>query len=486
VAAPFGWSADSVTHSLEELLRQARRLRFSDAATEARYEEDRFASAMVRERVTMAACALASAVLGLWEAHRSLGLYAFPGLMMRLHVVRFYAVIPLWVALCVATFWRGFPRWAGTANAVVTVLSCWGHSFIAWDVLRAFPARNLAGMLTGSTLLVLIVALLMLPMRFRALVGVVVLSLGGTLWFFQATLGGEPVHAANLATADFSLPLLAVLIFIGGWFREAADRRMFAQREHARRLAEELAAANAELARLNVEKNEFMAIAAHDLRAPLATVRGFAELLRDGRLREEDKRATAVSEIHAQATRMLGLVTDYLGAHAAENAALPVRRERIDLVAHARAACGRHEPSAAGKQQAIAGPEGEPPVWAHADPGLLAQVTDNFISNAVKFSPRGASIRLEVGRRDGVASLAVVDTGPGIPAEEQAGLFRKFGRTSTRPTGGEPSHGLGLALAKRLAGAMGGKVGCESPVTEREPGEAKRGARFWIELPAVE
>ncbi|WP_044891458.1 sensor histidine kinase [Opitutus terrae] len=472
--------------SLEDLLRQARWLRFSDTATEARYDEDRFVSGMVRERVTMAACALTSAAFGLLEAHLSHGLYEFPGLMMTVHAVRFYAVIPLWVALCLATFWRGFPRWAGIANAVVTVLSCWGHSIIAWEVLRALPERNLTNMLTGSTLLVLIVALLMLPMRFRALVGVVALSLGGTLGFSHAMLGGEPVHATNLANASFSLPLVAVLILIGGWFREAADRRMFAQREHARRLAEELAAANAELARLNAEKNEFMAIAAHDLRAPLATVRGFAELLRDGRLGEEEKRVTAVHEIHAQATRMLGLVTDYLGAHAAESGTVPVRSERIDLAAEACAACERHELTAAGKQQLISGPNGASPVWVCADPGLLAQVTDNFISNALKFSPRGASIRLEVGRRGDVASLAVIDTGPGIPADEQAGLFQKFGRTSARPTDGEASHGLGLALAKRLAHAMGGQVGCESPVTGRRPGETERGARFWIELPAVE
>lgn len=475
-----------VKQSLDELLRQARRLRFSDAGTEARYDEDRFVSGMVRERVTMAACALASAMLGLVEAHSSRTLYEFPGLMMTLHAVRFHAVIPLWVALCAATFWRGFPRWAGSANAVVTVLSCWGHSIIAWQVLRALPDRNLPNMLTGSTLLVLIVALLMLPMRFRALVGVVVLSLGGTLWFFQAMLGGDPVHAANLASARVSLPLVAALILIGGWFREAADRRMFAQREHARRLAGELAVANGELARLNAEKNEFMAIAAHDLRAPLATMRGFAELLRDGRLPGEEKRATAVNEIHVQATRMLGLVTDYLGAHVAESAALPVRRERIDLAAHAREACQRHEPAARLKQQSLAGPNGIDPVWARADPALLAQVADNFVSNAMKFSAPGASIRFETGRRDGVGCLAVVDSGPGIPPEEQAELFRKFGRTSARPTAGETSHGLGLAVAKRLAEAMGGRVGCESPVAGGDAGAPRQGARFWIELPVEE
>lgn len=465
-----------VNPTLDELLRQARRLRFSDARLEARYEEDRFVAGMMRERVTMACCALVSGVLGLGEAYLSRGLHAHPGLVTQLAVLRFGGVIPLWVALCAATFWRGFPRRAGVANAVVTVLSCWGHGLMLWLVLRAEPGRNLSAMLAGSTILVLVVALLMLPMRFRALLLTVVLSLGGTLGFFYFTLGGEAVHQANLRDALFQVPLITLLVVLGGWFREAADRRMFAQREHARCLVEELAAANAELARLNAEKNEFMAIAAHDLRAPLATVRGFAELLRDDELRDAERRRGAVGEIHAQATRMLGLVTGYLGAHAAENASLPLRCERIDLVAHARAARERHAPAAQAKAQALAGPNGAAPVWARADPALLAQIADNFVSNAIKFSPRAAPIRLEVAATSAGVRFAVIDGGPGIAVEEQAALFQKFGRTSARPTAGEASFGLGLAVARRLAEAMGGRVGCEST--------AGRGATFWVELPA--
>lgn len=463
--------------SLDELLRQARRLRFADAAVEAAYDEDRFASAMMRERVTMAACALASAAMGLVDAYSRGSLYDHPGVVLTSVQVRFLGIIPLWVALCVGTFWRAFPRWMGGVNGIVTVLSCWGHSYIVWRVIQAEPQRHLLNALVGTTILVLIVAVLMLPMRFPALCAAVAFSLGGTLGYFQLTLGGMSAHAANLQTTWMVLPLTALLVVLGGWFREAADRRHFAQREHARRLAEELAAANAELARLNAEKNEFMAIAAHDLRAPLATVRGFAELLRDGRLREEDRRIAAVNEMHTQATRMLGLVTDYLGMHAAESGALPVRRKRVDLAAAAREACTRHAVAAKAKGQTLAA-AGEPPaVWVEADPALLAQVVDNFVSNALKFSPRGAGVRVEAAVRGVVGRLAVSDEGPGVPVEEQATLFRKFGRTSARPTGGESSHGLGLAVAKRLAEAMGGRVGCES--------NAGRGATFWVEVPVA-
>jgi signal transduction histidine kinase len=477
VTLPVGRFDSLMRASLDDLLRQARRLRFTDAVTEARYDEDRFQSGMMRERVTMAACALVSASLGLLEPYASSLSREHPDVMKALLQLRLFGVVPLWVALCAATFWRGFPRWAGAANCLVTVLSCWGHSLMQWLVLRAEPGRNLSHMLSSSTILVLVVALLMLPMRFRQLLLAVTLALGGTLGFFQFTLGGEAVHHANLRVALGQVPLVTLLVVLGGWFREAADRRMFAQREHARGLAEDLAGANAELARLNAEKNEFMAIAAHDLRAPLATVRGFAELLRDGDLPTEAKRTAAVQEIHTQATRMLALVTDYLGADAAERAILPVRRERIDLVAHARAACARHEPAAKAKGQTLGGPNAATSLWVEADPALLGQVVDNFLSNAVKFSPRGAAIRLGAEPLDCGGRLAVSDDGPGIPTDEQPALFRKFGRTSTRPSSGEASHGLGLAVAKRLAHAMGGRVGCES--------EIGRGATFWVEIPAA-
>jgi signal transduction histidine kinase len=100
---------------------------------------------------------------------------------------------------------------------------------------------------------------------------------------------------------------------------------------------------------------------------------------------------------------------------------------------------------------------------------MLAQVADNFVTNALKFSAAGATVRVELlvaeaageggSGGGGVARLTVTDEGPGIAAEEQGRLFTKFGKGSARATAGEASTGLGLAVAKRLAEAMGGAVG---------------------------
>jgi signal transduction histidine kinase len=464
-----------VIPTLPDLLQQAGRLRFADAAAEKRYENDRFAAAVMQERVTMACCALVTTGLGLYEAWFT-SMYRFEGLVMFLHVVRLHVVMPMWLGLFLLTFWRGFPQWMNAANATVTTLSCWGHSVMVWRTARANPNLDLVNALTGATILVLIVAIFTLPMRFRSLVLTVLLSVAGPIVFFYVTLGAAGGHTYNLRTSAASLALVGALIIMGGWFREKADRRLFAQREHARALADELALANTELARINAEKNEFMAIAAHDLRAPLATVRGLLELMADGRIATEPERNRAVRVMHEQSERMLALVTDYLSVHAAENGGIPVRLARLDLSAVAIAARDRHVPLARTKAQHLEAHEPPQPIWVTADGGLLHQIADNFVTNALKFSPPSAGVRIEVQVAEVVrrARLVVIDSGPGISAIDQARLFRKFGRAGTRPTGGEPSTGLGLAVTKRLAEAMGGQVGCAS--------RAGAGATFWVEV----
>lgn len=283
---------------------------------------------------------------------------------------------------------------------------------------------------------------------------------------YPAVAANPMIRDTIVQQATVVAGIVLVLIAVT-WARERLQRVSFAQRE-------QLEAMNAELARMNVEKNEFMAIAAHDLRAPLALVGGVAGQLKAKAGTAEAGEGAAL--IEAQAGRMLTLVNDYLGAHAAESGAVPVRRERLQLGEAAREAARRHGPAAAAKGQMIEVGGDDVATWVEADAALLGQVVDNFVSNAVKFSPVGAAVRLEVQTAAGHprARLAVIDRGPGIAADEQANLFRKFGRAATRPTAGETSFGLGLAVAKRLAEAMGGSVGCEST--------AGAGATFWVEL----
>lgn len=462
--------------NLEDLLAQARRLRFAERGREQRYTTERLAHVAIYVRVTLALCALASAGFGLLQTYQP-GFYEFPGLAQQLNMVRFGGTVLLWAGGFLATFHPSFPRWADPFNGVVLTLSCWLFALYAWLMFLAEPDTSPTNMLTTSVVIILVVGAFALPMRFLTFVLAVTASVAGTVGWFHATLDGRPGPATSLLWADLLLFTMGLLLALAGWFREAADRRSFAHREHAHALAAELAQTNRELVRLGAEQQEFMTIAAHDLRAPLATVRGFAELLRDGRLADTAARQRALDQIQQQTARMLGLVTDYLDARASATAPWPVQCAPVDLHRELHAAAERHEVLAQQKRQRVRVEAEGPAVPATADPALLTQVLDNFVTNAVKFSPPGATIWLRA-RSDGATARAEVrDEGPGIAPEEQARLFRLFGRGSARPTGGESSHGIGLAVARRLAEAMHGTVGCDSA--------AGRGATFWIELPGA-
>jgi len=99
----------------------------------------------------------------------------------------------------------------------------------------------------------------------------------------------------------------------------------------------------------------------------------------------------------------------------------------------------------------------------------------NLVSNALKFSPPGKTVFLTIRQMNHVAECSVRDEGPGFTAEDKARMFRRYGRLSARPTGGEPSTGLGLSIARKLVLGMGGELTCDST-----PG---RGAAFTVRLP---
>jgi signal transduction histidine kinase len=133
------------------------------------------------------------------------------------------------------------------------------------------------------------------------------------------------------------------------------------------------------------------------------------------------------------------------------------------------------EATASGKGITIATEVAQTPPMAF-DPDLLARLLDNLLSNAVKFSPPRSKVRVDLRLLGNEAVVRVRDQGPGILPEERMRLFKPFERLSARPTAGEKSLGLGLAIAEGIAVAHGGRIWVES-----EPGQ---GAAFCFALPA--
>lgn len=444
---------------------QARRMRFADPAWERRFNQERQEHGLNRARWLMILGMLLVCGIGVLEAGMN-ARRAPEYIGLALHY-RFLVVAPLWLAMLISTGLPGHLRRADWVFAAGTTLVCWALALNKWHYAFYYPRDTISTHVLIDVLVPLLVSSFALPLRFGPLA---VMALAATcvptLFFYLTLPAGLQRDAAFLASM---LPATGVLVLVLGWYREAAERRMFGQRE-------QVSVLNAELGRLNAEKAEFMMIASHDLRAPLASVRGLAELLRAGSIADPAKQAQAHAAIHDLTGRMLGLVNNYLGVHAAESGLLSVALAPLDLQAVADEAAARHAPMATKKQQRIDVASG-PEAWVQADAALLAQVTDNFLTNAVKFSAPGAGIKIAIALAEdrSVARFEVTDAGPGMTAEERATLFQKFSRTSAQPTAGETSHGLGLAVAKRLAETMGGKVGCDS-----EPGA---GATFWVELP---
>jgi len=232
---------------------------------------------------------------------------------------------------------------------------------------------------------------------------------------------------------------------------------------------------SSELRRLNEEKNEFMGIAAHDLRNPLGAIRGFSELiLEDGQMTRADLEDCAC-RIRDTSTRMAEMVQNLLDANRIERGEMKLKLAPTELVAVVSSVVESLRPRAAAKQQMVALESEAVPIHALVDPGIVVQVLENLVSNAVKYSPPGKNTFVRLRRDAGAVRIEVRDEGPGLSSEDQKRLFGKFARLSAKPTGGEHATGLGLSIVKRMVEAMNGKVWCES--------ELGQGATFIVTVP---
>lgn len=263
---------------------------------------------------------------------------------------------------------------------------------------------------------------------------------------------------------------LVLFMFILGVIFETGRERAFGRMQEA---LGQLEASNAELVRLNQEKNEFLGIAAHDLKNPLTAVIGNAELLV---MSPTSPRVPNIARnIISAGTRMVGLIKDLLDANAIEQGKFTKNIECCDARELIQEVMANNQAAASRKGIALELQDGVH-VWMNADRTATCQILDNLLSNALKYSPPGSPVHIEVFGTDGQACVAVRDCGPGISADDQKKLFQKFTRLSARPTAGESSTGLGLSIVKRLAEAMRGTVRCQSTLGS--------GATFTLALPA--
>ena len=227
----------------------------------------------------------------------------------------------------------------------------------------------------------------------------------------------------------------------------------------------------------NLEKvrRDFVANVSHELRTPLASIRGFAETLRDGALDDLEHRVEFVEAIEKDAQRLSALVEDLLDLSAIESGQRQPVRQPVDLPALAREAALSLRPLAERRNVAIVVEAAPAMPAARADRAQIKQVLSNLLDNAVKFNHEGGRVTVSARAEGPLAVVTIADTGPGIPPEDLPRVFERFYRVDKARSSEVGGTGLGLSIAKHIVEANGGGISVESRLGE--------GAVFRFTLP---
>ena len=233
------------------------------------------------------------------------------------------------------------------------------------------------------------------------------------------------------------------------------------------------------LTKLNNEKNDFIGIAAHELKNPLTSIRGMANFLRLDFDPSLESMKAMLENIVKSSERMFSIIHNLMDVSAIEEGSfrfdiMPVEMETAvrDLVEQY-----RHQADLKRIEFVLDIPSGNE-AKIHGNHDTLTQVLDNLLSNAIKYSGEGTTVTIRLFKTDSCVRCEVQDEGMGISESDRNKLFGKFAQLSTRPTGDEASTGLGLYIAKKLTEAMNGTIQCLS--------ETGKGSIFILEFPALQ
>jgi len=244
-----------------------------------------------------------------------------------------------------------------------------------------------------------------------------------------------------------------------------------------------LALTNARAARAEVEKrkfvedsarlqNDFFSMVAHEVRSPLAAIRGAASILETHLDKlEADRRDDLLAMIGSSTARLSAIFEDFLLLSRMDAGSLALRFEAVDpisVVVESVARTHGEHPEREVQTVYLA-----PIPAVRADEGRLVQILTNFLSNAVKYSPLGSVVTVEIRPYGDKVCFTVTNAGQGIGSEDRDKIFTRFGRLAQ----GDGSTGLGLYICKQLVGLMNGTIGFDS-----DPGKR---TSFWFMLPTA-
>ena len=237
-----------------------------------------------------------------------------------------------------------------------------------------------------------------------------------------------------------------------------------------------LKSARDQLKQLVEDKDELLGILAHDLNNHLVGIQISAEVLIQRLAKRDDPdpdQARLCGNICDSTIQLLAFVKEFLANSAAEHGFV-LQPEAVNLSDAVAYAVQQYREAAARKKLHLQVSLPAEEIVVRADRRALSQILDNLLSNAVKFSPPGQRIAVAVRAAGNFVECVIQDHGPGFTPEDQKRMFRRYGRLSARPTGHEPSTGLGLSIVKKLVQRLNGELLCDS-----KPGQ---GATFIVRL----
>jgi signal transduction histidine kinase len=382
----------------------------------------------------------------------------------------------------------GYPSASGAAQPVLGTSEEVFESGSPTDVAMAFRTHRAVdslGALDGTE-----VARIALPLRI------------GAQWYVLAvrrpiTEVASAVHVVRNAFITAALAGLALTLVLAIPLAATLVRRLRRLRVAALQLAQEgppvevpvdrsrdevgdlartFATMQSQLQHQEEARRAFVATASHELRTPLASLDGMLELIQDdlhGGDPDLDDALGLLERARAQSRRLGRLAADLLDLSRID-AEVKLRSEPVELGELSRAVLAEFELGSSDRGIMSVLDDATGPVWALGDPGSVARILRILLDNAVRVSPPGSQVRVEL-RGEDASTLSVRDMGPGVPPEERELIFRRFQRG--RDTGGEAGFGLGLAIGRELAERMGGTL-------ELEDSE-QSGATFRLTLPVA-
>jgi signal transduction histidine kinase len=233
------------------------------------------------------------------------------------------------------------------------------------------------------------------------------------------------------------------------------------------------------LRELNKQKNEFLGMAAHDLRNPIAVIQNASSVLsRYSSENLSEKQKEFLKKIYDTSKFMLELLNGLLDILKIESGKLELEISKNNYSDFVRKNIEFNRFFATEKDISIDSVLSDDIPLVDFDRNKIEQVLNNLISNAIKYSHPNTAIRIEVLRQQHFVVTKVIDQGQGIPENELPHVFKPFQKASTKPTAGEKSTGLGLAIVKKIVEGHQGTIGVES--------EVGKGSTFFFRLPLLD